>query len=56
MRHIWEVMKIIVEPSAAVAYAAIVEGELDVDSKSVGLILTGGNLDLDRLPWIRMPA
>jgi threonine dehydratase len=51
MRLIWEVMKIIVEPSGAVAYAAVVEGKLDVDGKRVGLVLSGGNLDLDSLPW-----
>lgn len=52
MRMIWEVMKIIVEPSAAVAYAAIIEGRVPVVSQKVGLILTGGNLDLDTLPWV----
>jgi threonine dehydratase len=51
MRQIWEVMKIIVEPSGAVAYAAIVDNKLDVAGKNVGLVLTGGNLDLERLPW-----
>jgi len=51
MRRIWEIMKIIVEPSGAVAFAAIGEGKLDVKGKRVGIVLTGGNLDLDRLPW-----
>jgi threonine dehydratase len=51
MRLIWEVMKIIVEPSGAVAYAAVLEGKLDIRAQRVGLILTGGNLDLERLPW-----
>jgi threonine dehydratase len=53
MRTIWEVMKIIVEPSAAVPYAAIVEGKVDVAGRRVGIILSGGNLDLDALPWSR---
>jgi threonine dehydratase len=53
MRTIWEVLKIIVEPSAAVPYAALLEERLDVAGKRVGLILSGGNLDLDRLPWNR---
>jgi len=44
-------MKIIVEPSAAVPYAAIVERKIDVAAKRVGIILTGGNVDLDALPW-----
>jgi len=52
MRALWEVMKIVVEPSAAVAYAAVVERKLDVAGKRVGIILTGGNLDLNDLPWM----
>jgi threonine dehydratase len=51
MRTIWETMKIIIEPSAAVSYAAIQEGKIDVVGKRVGIILTGGNVDLDALPW-----
>lgn len=51
MRTIWETMKIIVEPSAAVPYAAIIEHKIDVAGKRVGIILTGGNVDLDALPW-----
>jgi threonine dehydratase len=51
MRTIWETMKVIVEPSAAVPYAAIREGRIDVAEKRVGIILTGGNVDLDALPW-----
>jgi threonine dehydratase len=52
MRTIWETMKIIVEPSAAVPYTAIVESKIDVGGKRVGIILTGGNVDLDALPWM----
>jgi len=51
MRTIWETMKIIVEPSAAVPYAAILEGAVDIKGQRVGIILTGGNVDLDALPW-----
>ena len=51
MRTIWETMKIVIEPSAAVPYAAIVERRIDVERKRVGIILTGGNVDLDALPW-----
>jgi len=51
MRTIWETMKILIEPSAAVPYAAIQESKIDVGGKSVGIILTGGNVDLDSLPW-----
>jgi threonine dehydratase len=52
MRAIWEMLKIVVEPSAAVPYAAIIEHKIDVAGKRVGIILTGGNLDLDSLPWL----
>src|SRR6266480_3402750 len=51
MRTIWETMKIIIEPSAAVPYAAIADRMIDVERKRVGIILTGGNVDLDALPW-----
>jgi threonine dehydratase len=51
MRAIWETMKIVIEPSAAVPYAAIIENKIDVRGKRVGIILTGGNIDLDALPW-----
>ena len=51
MRAIWETMKIVIEPSAAVPYAAIAQHVVDVESKRVGIILTGGNVDLDALPW-----
>ena len=52
MRTIWETMKIVIEPSAAVPYAAIQESKIDIDKKRVGIILTGGNVDLDALPWV----
>ena len=51
MRTIWETMKIVIEPSAAVPYAAILENKIDVNGKRAGMILTGGNVDLDALPW-----
>ncbi|MGA7276212.1 MAG: pyridoxal-phosphate dependent enzyme [Candidatus Udaeobacter sp.] len=51
MRAIWETMKIIVEASAAVPYAAILERAVDIKGQRVGIILTGGNVDLDALPW-----
>ncbi len=52
MRRIWEVLKIIIEPSCAVPYAAIMENKIDVTGQRVGIILTGGNVDLDALPWM----
>ena len=54
MRTVWETMKIVIEPSAAVPYAAILESKIDIGGKRVGIILTGGNVDLDALPWMRM--
>lgn len=51
MRTIWETMKIVVEPSAAVPYAAIQQVKIDANGKRIGIILTGGNVDLDALPW-----
>jgi threonine dehydratase len=53
MRTIWETMKIIVEPSAAVPFAAIQDRKIAVAGKRVGIILTGGNVDLDALPWLQ---
>jgi threonine dehydratase len=53
MRTIWETMKIIVEPSAAVPYAAIAERKISVVGQRVAIILTGGNVDLDALPWMK---
>ena len=51
MRTIWETMKIVIEPSAAVPYAAIQGSKIDLGGKRIGIILTGGNVDLDALPW-----
>jgi threonine dehydratase len=51
MRMIWEVLKIVVEPSGAVPYAAVLENSIEARGHRVGIILTGGNLDLDSLPW-----
>ncbi len=51
MRHIWERMKIVVEPSAAVPLAACARLHPELAGKRVGIILSGGNVDLDHLPW-----
>ena len=53
MRAIWETMKIVVEPSGAIPYGAVTEGKVNSRSKRLGLILTGGNVDLDSLPWMK---
>ena len=52
MRCLWERMKILVEPSAAVPLGAILSRRLDVAGRRAGIILSGGNVDLDRLPWV----
>ena len=52
MRLLWERMKIVIEPSAAVPLAAILEGTLSVRGLRAAIILSGGNVDLDALPWI----
>lgn len=51
MRLIWERMKIVVEPSSAVPLAAVLKERTRFEGKRVGVILSGGNVDLDRLPW-----
>lgn len=51
MRLIWERMKIIIEPSSAVPLAAILENPLPFRNKKTGIILSGGNVDLERLPF-----
>lgn len=51
MRFVWERMKIIIEPSSAVPVAAVFN-HLDIEDKQVGIIVSGGNMDLDSLPWM----
>jgi threonine dehydratase len=50
MRLAWERLKIVIEPSAAVPLAALSSGRLDVAGRRVGIVFSGGNLDLDALP------
>jgi len=51
MRLIWERMKIVVEPSSAITLGLILEKKIELKNKKIGLILSGGNVDLDHLPW-----
>lgn len=51
MHLIWERMKIVIEPSAAVPFASIIENKTNHESKKIALILSGGNVDLNKLPW-----
>lgn len=51
MRMIWERMKIIIEPSSAVPLAAVLANKEFFKNRRVGIILSGGNVDLDNLPF-----
>ncbi len=53
MKFIWERAKIVIEPSAAVAVGVLWERKIDLRGLKVGVILSGGNVDLERLPWQR---
>ena len=51
MRMVWERMKLIVEPSCSITLAAVLKRKAQFSNKRIGLILSGGNVDLNRLPW-----
>jgi threonine dehydratase len=52
MRTVWERMKIIIEPSSAVAVAAALKPQIrDEGGRHVAIVISGGNVDLDQLPW-----
>ena len=51
MKFLWERTKLVIEPSSAVPVAALWEKKIDLGGLRVGIILSGGNVDLDRLPW-----
>ena len=52
MKLVWKRMKLVIEPSSAVALAVILKHRDVFAGRRVGVIVTGGNVDLDRLPWI----
>ncbi|MCC4619915.1 pyridoxal-phosphate dependent enzyme [Xanthomonas cassavae CFBP 4642] len=52
MRLLWQVLKQLVEPSSAIALAAVMADPARFAGRRVGLILSGGNVDLDALPWV----
>ncbi len=52
MKLIWKRMKIVMEPSSAVPLATILKNPEIFAGKRVGVIITGGNVDLDKLPWL----
>lgn len=51
MKFVWERAKIIIEPSAATVIAVLWEQKIDLRGLKVGVILSGGNVDLEKLPW-----
>jgi threonine dehydratase len=50
-KEMWQRMKIVVEPSGATSFAAVLARSDLFEGKRVGVIVSGGNLDLDKLPW-----
>jgi len=56
MRLLWEKLRLVIEPSGAVPLACLLEKKLPVERLRVGVILSGGNIDLDHLPWQRHDA
>jgi threonine dehydratase len=53
MKFVWERVKIIIEPSSAVAVGVLWEKKIDFSGLKVGVILSGGNVDLEKLPWMK---
>ncbi len=56
MKLVWERMKIVVEPSGVVPLAALIEKKEMFAGKRVGIVFSGGNVDLTKLPWFQQPA
>lgn len=52
MKLIWKHLRIVMEPSSAVPLATVLKNPQAFAGKRVGIIITGGNVDLDKLPWI----
>jgi len=53
MKLTWERMKIVIEPSSAVPLAAVMENPSLFEGKKTGIIISGGNVSLNKLPWIK---
>lgn len=51
MQQLWQALKVMVEPSSATVFAAVCKYPKYFEGKRVGLILSGGNVDVSRLPW-----
>ncbi|MDO8899303.1 MAG: pyridoxal-phosphate dependent enzyme [Bacteroidales bacterium] len=52
MKLVWERMKIIIEPSSAVPVAVVLSAREELKGKKIGIILSGGNIDLNKIPWL----
>lgn len=50
MKYLWERLKVVIEPTGALAAAGLFNGRHDVTGKRVGVVISGGNVDLDALP------
>ncbi|MHB8777568.1 MAG: pyridoxal-phosphate dependent enzyme [Anaerolineales bacterium] len=51
MKFVWERAKLIIEPSSAVAIGVLWERKIDLRGLKIGVIISGGNVDLEKLPW-----
>ena len=51
MRLLWERLKLVVEPSGAIGLAAVLVDRERFAGREVGVVISGGNVDLDHLPW-----
>jgi threonine dehydratase len=54
MKFIWERARIVIEPSAAVAIGVLWEKKIDLGGLKIGVIVSGGNVDLEKLPWMKL--
>ncbi|WP_370274647.1 beta-hydroxyaspartate dehydratase BhcB [Pararhodobacter marinus] len=52
MKLVWKHLRVVMEPSSAVPMACVLKNPEAFRGKRVGIVLTGGNVDLDRLPWM----
>ena len=52
MKLTWKHLRVVMEPSSAVPLAIVLKNPEAFRGKRVGLIITGGNVDLDKLPWL----
>ena len=55
MKLLWKHLRVVAEPSSAVPFAALLKHKDRFQGQRVAIILTGGNVDLDRLPWSAAP-